>query len=648
MLNKTILALCLFSAHFAFADNWLIDKLERLDIKTNIPLVDLDLADGINTSLKYRYEVEPSYLGNYYTRVDRLQLNFDVNPTDYIDVDKHIGLRIKRDTEIAVVRQFPNQKEALVAPPTSLLIDRLPITAQRAIDRLEVGDLVSFRTELIFSVGASYAHTHGWLTAQLYSHYIIRGEFEVRVYRLANNRVRLQIFSTQRKYDQIGGRLSLKDGIDIFGVSVVDKYIKKLVGLTLLDLGVQFGSEKMFLMDYILKLDTPRIAKSYDSILSSSTELSHLIDLSMVNPTRSTSKILDTVTGQFADIDSVIQEELANGIETKDRTARRLFKGQNKNSFNGGHIKIGFDLLRLGNNTMFRDSHLSRITENGDREYYGFPSFTEITDFKLLFGLLGRKKGELSYNMVFREDAQQNPTEFLSLGGYLNYYDKVFEKYNQMQIRTLIQEHLPKSIYETISWGEWDNLKKRENARVVIDYYFHKSAFELLRHFSQREFETELRKYLNDLSGPLNVSESHRNISGEYCASEDLRERLRGILRRDKYTGDICYIAYHMYHAIQSHEDPYAAKRAFLGLKGNDLFKTIGIGFITSLLPQEALIDVFRFEMHWFAKDTKELSFVFGSKKERELYKLIMNIQYLMNDRSYDMRILDDALKGKN
>lgn len=649
MFRLVILLIVLFSTQFALSsENWVIDKVRRLDIKTNIPLVELDLADGIETSLRYRYLVEPSYLGNYYTRVDQMEFNLNVNPTDYIDVNEHIGMSMKRGTKLSVVRQFPSQKQALIAPPTSLLLSRLPTTAERAIDRLQVGDLVSFQTELTFSVGASYAKAHGWLTANLYAAYIVRGEFEVRVYRLPDNKVRMQIFSTGQKYKSIGGRLSLTEDIEIFGVSIVDKRIEKLVRTTFLDLGVSFGRQKLFLMDYVLKLDEPRVAKAYNDILSASTDIKHIIDFNIVHPNRNNEKILKHIASQFNELEKIAKDEHRRKVGPEKRLVRRIFKGNNINDFNGGHFRIGFNFLRFEAGSIFRDIHLSRDTEDGKKEYYGFPSFTETNESRLLFGLAGKFKGELSYNMLFRENEKQEPIEFLNLGGYFNYSDKVLDVRTQRRIRYAIREHLPLPVFNMINWGDWNQEITRKNARVYADYYFHKSAFQYLRPYSQKQLESLLRDYLDNLKTPLNVSESHRNVSGDYCATDETRERLRGIHRRDKYTGDICYISYHLYQAVQNHHDPQFARDAFLGLKGNELFRKVGIGLLSTLIPEEALIEVFRFEMHWMAKDTKPLTFKFGSKKERELYKLVISIQTLMNNRSYDMRILDDALKGRN
>ncbi|MDC0980237.1 hypothetical protein OAQ84_00730 [Bdellovibrionales bacterium] len=646
---KPLIYLLLFSfiAPTSYAENWVIDKIRRLDIKTNIPLVDLDQIDGLDLSLRGRYEVEPSYLGNYYSRLDRLRLKFDINPTDLLDLNERIGLSMARNSQITVVRQFPSQKEALIAPPTSLLLKRLPISAERAIERLKVGDLVSFQTELSFSVGPNWVTENGWASTSLYAAYVVRGEFEVRVYRLNNKRIRMQIFSTQQRYKTVGGKIKILDGVDVFGVTLSDNKIDKLIKLDLLDFNVSWGNHKLFLMDYVLKLDDPRIASAYDDIMSASTNLKYLIDLSIVNPNKKNRALLKHISSNFVQIEKVIQEEIENGVKQKDRVARRIFKGENDDNFNGGQFKIGLSFLRYGEKSIFRDIHLSQDLEDGSTNYYGFPSYTIDTDFRLLFGLLAKNKSILNYNMIFKENEKQELVEFLNVGGYFSYSDKIFDPYLQNLIRKSIREHLSESIYESIDWGEWNKKIVRKNARVYLEYYFHKSAFQYLRKYSQLDIETSIREFLNNLPTTINASETQRNISGTFCATDYLRERLRGIARRDRYTGDICHIAYHLFNAVQNHEEPKWAKQAFMALKRNELFRKIGIGFISSLIPPEDLKNVFRFEMNWFAKDTKTISFKYGSDQERDLYKIIFNIQSLIDNRSYDLRIFDDALKGK-
>lgn len=61
------------------------DEVAALDISASIKLLDIDLADGINVSSKYKYEVETSYQDQYFTRIDKWDVNAGINVGDIIN-----------------------------------------------------------------------------------------------------------------------------------------------------------------------------------------------------------------------------------------------------------------------------------------------------------------------------------------------------------------------------------------------------------------------------------------------------------------------------------------------------------------------------------------------------------------------------------
>lgn len=84
------------------------NRIASLDVRLGVDLLEGEVIEGVNAAVRYRYQVEPSYKGDYHLRMDRWIMQANVNPGDLLgDYDlSPIGLNLHKGAEILFVRSF--------------------------------------------------------------------------------------------------------------------------------------------------------------------------------------------------------------------------------------------------------------------------------------------------------------------------------------------------------------------------------------------------------------------------------------------------------------------------------------------------------------------------------------------------------------
>ncbi len=273
------------------------EEIADLDINFSADLADVDLVSGVNLAAKYRYEVEASYMDQYYTRVDKWDLKTGVNVGDIVDnfIEAPFSFSINRENSIIFVRQFPSKKEALKALPYSP--KKLPLSGKAALKNLEVGDFVSIPANLNVAVEARASTTMVApvvLNANAGVYWVISGEFIIQVFKVDETHVRLKLIS-RRGYDRgtsAGAGLSFK----LFGIRVLDKQIDRLFDRDLIQLGYAINPGSQFIVDYVFDLSNEDSEAAYDQILKTTLKFN---DLVVMNKLDAASELKDKLISSF-------------------------------------------------------------------------------------------------------------------------------------------------------------------------------------------------------------------------------------------------------------------------------------------------------------------------------------------------------------
>ena len=87
------------------------EEVADLDLNFDVDLLDVDLFEGVGISNAYRFEVEPSYLASFHTRVDKWEVKFDLRPGDLLKDVIDIPIYLNIDKNFSILSFFINFKK---------------------------------------------------------------------------------------------------------------------------------------------------------------------------------------------------------------------------------------------------------------------------------------------------------------------------------------------------------------------------------------------------------------------------------------------------------------------------------------------------------------------------------------------------------
>ena len=632
-----------------------VDEIADIDIRFNIKLFDLDLYEGVGIGSKYRYEVEPSYVDNYYTRVDTWRMNANVRPGDLLSDDSlPFGLNIEKGQEVHFVRQFKSKSRALKAIPYSF--KHFPYNSERIIDNLHPGDFVAIPAHLNLVIGKGIGTLSNVLTgavseyfglnAGLNASYLLSGKFQLHIFKMMDNRVRLRILAqrqqkiSMRADAQIG---FLGTGLDFFLISLVDKQIRKWTRVKLTEAGADKEFGRIFLADYVFNLNNSAAREALDGILASQFKLR---ETEIINPFNGKDKpISNKMIHDLSLIEELVQEDKADPIDS--RRINRLYRGESVYNRHTRNLRVGIKIIQYGRQFHRTENLISHVDENNKTNYYLYPTFTRNKEFEALFGIFKHSNMHTVYSL-FPSDREGVPSDFGEWGTTWEFRDKRFSGEDQEKIIKFVARNLPTSVLKKIPWGQWKDIKSRVNARMRFHTIFEKYAFDQISEYNLFELFQKFKEFKTSIptmpKPRTNRVKNHRNTA--------VRNFSDWYERHKKQIGEMLEGIY----LISRPEVP--AKERMKGLedllKNNEVFRLLGTGYLMSLLNEESQQKGTFVQFELYAKDTKAIRFQHGGQNNAHLRELLLYINNVLNNRNFDIRLhptdLDevDALRSSS
>lgn len=594
-------------------------EVADLEVKFNLDFFDIDLFQGISLSSRYRYEVEPSYEAEYFSRIDKWRLNANISVGDIIENSSPVYFNIKRDSEVIFVRQFKSKKDALKAVPYSF--NKLPVKAD-VVDKLEPGDFVSLPANLTVAFGATTNFGPAKIPGTAGLYYVAHGQFLVHIFKMKDNKVRLKIIAERGSSRGAGGKIEAD--VEFAGISIVDKAIERVFDLEFLDVGTSKGTGHQLIIDYVFDMNDQDARDAYDRVLNSSFKFK---DVSIFSKNITHGNMENSLVSTFEKA-----EELAsNDLEKETKRVERLFKGFNDFSFKRNRIKLSVILANFKKDNRYTQNNITFEDDHGQRDHFYYPTYTRNKQAKLRTWPFDFKEETETQLFGLAPTKSDGESDFYSDFG-LNYYrkDKSFNAEEQAKVHQILMDNLPISLYENINWEEWKEFDRKRNVRIFFQVIFKGNAFEEIKDMSADEVETKILAYLKErnrlYTGKLSgiFGGIWRRITNAFNINKREARKLSRKL-----------------HAIISNQDLKGAAKikALMELRDEPIFRQIGVGFLASLLDQSDLEDKVYYEIKLVATDVEPLELRYGQRAYSELYEQLLQIHAALNNRSYDMRI---------
>lgn len=636
-MRNTVFCLVILMASSAFAN---LDYLQPATIATRLRneiakqkiagdanLVNIDVFNGLSIAAKYHLQSEPSYVDGYYTRMDQYTFGADINPGDILSgLGVPLTFGIKRGTDIIFARQFHSQKDSLLALPYTFL--NFPLTAERAREKLAVGDFVAFQTNLnlVVSLGASFTPTP-IIQAGASVQYYISGQFMIHIFKMPNDHVRIKFIAIRGRGEGLGASAGVAGSLTVARIDVVNRLVNSAVhrwiNFTPISLSVDQNINDLFMLDYVFDLRDPKAAAIYDAIML---KKSRFKEAQTANPFASRNEIQKKLITDISDAEDLFQEDRSR--PPAERRIDRVFKGSNSSSGNSTRFKIGLNILHIENGTSFSQNKVLSYDKNDQPRYFLLDTYSADKTFKFFFDLFGDSTTTTS-NLLLNSTADWVPTDFVALTGARETRMKNVSRRDYRQVQEHVRSLIPSTEYSQIQWHDWDFSRgDLVNGYVKSEVLFQPEALQALPRMSTAEAYQLFANYVARFGSP--------NVQ-PYFGENDPEERNRSW--QEKFDGDFRYIG--RYFAIAFNPAYRAQDRyeSFLKLKKFPIWEERGIGFILSLLPPENLSRLITYNFVFSAKGAPTISYQFGNFAEEALYRNLLYIQSVINNRSFDLRL---------
>lgn len=602
------------------------DKVASLDVKVNVPIVDAEVFEGVNTALKYRYEFEPSYKGDYHLRMDRWTLNTDLNVGDMLKEQKDfkIGLSLKHGTEVLFVRAFKEKKDAITATPYPFW--NLPFNAEDITEKLEIGDFVSFTANMNLITSASTLPL-SVNPVTLWTHYIISGEFQVHLFRKSKDQAILKIIAVRKKETGLGWTAGLASGHKIFGLRVLDRRIEKWANITEI-FSASFTSSKsnLLMVDYTMDTRDQRVRDAYDGLITSLYEIN---TLGIASPFSGNDELSGRLLSDITAFETIYSTERLKA--NADRTVDRNFKGKNDIDLNSkSRFRFGALLFRFTRDVEYAENALTSIDPNEVPNYYRLHTFQRNNTVSWWFSYY-KAESISRASLLFDADQNLKIRDLKDIVFEWDYRDKEMEDDEFAMIQNAVKQAVPASVHGKMNWGDWNGKKDYENARFLYRMVLNPKALSSVKNMPVGNIFQLLATYIPTI--PMPTAES----IDPFRHDNDYMKMKTTVV--EKYQYDILNIAHWLAKVFDSTASNEERAAAFAELRFNNLFIEIGPGFLVSLLPGGDLQNYVYFNVSLTGDDMKPMNFEYGKLPDRKLYEAASYIRSVLDSRDTDIAI---------
>jgi hypothetical protein len=621
-----------FLTHSGFVE--FIDKqIEKQSVSADLGILDFQNPGGFSQSSKASAKSEPSYVNGYYTRMDEITLNTGINISKFLDTNQiPFGFNMSHNANILFARQFKSQWDSIKARPYNI-IENFPINADKAKNNLKTGDFVSFHSALNFVVSKGfYAYYNAGLSASASAYTLISGDFLINIYKISENKIRVKFIATTGDGSGLGVNGGYHCPLRAVGFELANRRIVDWVNFDL-NAGGSMGHSNVFLIDFIFNLDDPKAATAYTNLISSKAVFR---DVSILNPLQSDDTLAEKLLTDMSEVENLVKED--RSLPVSERRVDLVFEGANAADADSTSINFGFKLLHFSLGQNFIRNRISNVDRFDSKKKFLFDVFSKSHRYDALYDLVGGEE-IINSNLLLTAKDDWSPDQFYALSLSKEVRAVNFSKKDLQNLQTHVAAVLPKIQYEKIDWKNWQfPTGSLLNASFKHTIFFYREAINQMQTHDPKVLKDLLTKYL--VERPRVSCTPH--LRKNYGLSEDSDIFYTRNSWLSLFDDDIEAIAKSLAITFNPNESTLNRYNAFLKVKDFPLFIERGAGFLLSLLPQDNIQNLIGYELTLSAKDVEAVSFKLGEIDHENLYKSLLYIQSIINNRSFDLRLYAD------
>jgi len=631
----------------------ILDDSEDFQIGTTIA-IDIPITEGVNASLAYTYQIEPSYSGGYYSRIDRWKLKEDIRPGDIIQSlaksQLPVFLNITHGNEIVFIRHYKDRFVAATVLPYTPI--HLPLTATLARENLRPGDFVTIPTEMNVLIGAGLnvpLPTPAYITVKARGElsYLISGHFQLQIMKMADEKVKLKLIALRKK--ETKEMIGLDWNLSVFelpgikdlnlaypasfktGTPLIDENLQNILidspkrginnGInsmfeeTLINLSLIQSDGKLWEIDYIFDLKNGEAAEAYNNILNSTLSFKTLSSFNHFltdefGVKKDDHKIIVT---DLDSVEEIIQED-KNKIPSL-RRIERLFKGQNDFNTSAHSWKIGAILYRSSGRTTAHEDLISYFNLENEKNNVLYLSNSKNKSHGFIFDLLKEEQYWNNFVLFNVNDQKEFNNNGLSdLGFNYSMSDRMMTIREQMQFQKALKKNLPESIYKSIPWDKMlTQYSPQKNINVNFQILFDKQIINILTALSYEQIVKSLQQYNQESK-----------------------------LFTQKEIIDVASLIKECLKKMENEQEESKTKiKNIIKLQRQNIFTKYGPRLIFSLLDKNQINNYVYFRINWGSKSVAPIEYLFGTNPLSELFPIFQRMQFLIDQGQFNLNYIE-------
>lgn len=626
------------------------DRIASLDIKWKANLLDVEIIEGLRAAVDYRYNVEPSYDGEFHLRYDRATLPISVNVGQLFGkTSQYFGVTLGHATELLYVRPYKSKSKAIIAipfgydkVPTSVgdILERLPLSAENAIKSLAVGDFFSVSAHLNLVVGASSLPLSATTRGFVATHYLISGQFQIHLVKAEDQKLEIKIIALRKTDKAISAVAGFTNSHKVFGLSVVDRRIEKWLNLTEV-FQVSYGkmTSNLMMVNYMLDMKDQQVREAYDGIAGKLTELAKLETVKILDPRNSNNELTSMLISDITPFEEIYAKEKYR-IQSV-RTVDRRFKGKNDvDVADRSTFKFAPVIMKFTKDTEYFENVLTSSDTNEKLDYYRLHTFVR-TNAISWWGTLFKATSVSRASILFDSDKDAGVGQLRDIVFEWDYRDKSLTKSEMKMIKDGVKQALPESIHKTVNWGSFVDGAEFDNARFNYKMVLHPLALTSVANAGEGNIYGALLDYLKTIPEPS--SDPQELESAPDSGLNSYNPYVNKV--EEKYKSSLQSIAHYLAKVADPNSTMKQKADAFAELRFNNLFIEIGPGFLVSVLPPAELKKLVYFEIVMTADDVPPMpSFKFGLIQDRKVYDAANYIQAILTTDEFS--IITEMMKS--
>lgn len=585
-------------------------KLRLNDISVRIaPSVDMTILQNIDVGFQYTYQVQPAFVANLYTRVDRY------TPQTVFNIPK-VWTVVDPGAEIIYLREFPSEASALKARP-DFDPRRIPLTANNALN-MAPGEVVMLPVHLNLLVGPQGAWYQG--PAEFYGRLqaVMRAVFQVQALRLADKRVRLRLIATRDYGAEAEAGIYLR--LVPFAPNLVNKIFQGIYGKHVVSYEFDKGVRSLVMADYIFDLSNPDAYAAYNHLLSSDVMLT---DTRLVNPVVNASKLTNVFVSDLGGVDKIASDDEAKPLE--QRRIIQIFKGNSRGKDERGALNLAITrAFKFSRTTdLSQDNHITFIdSDNEEREFLAPTSMVD-KHLKVLFGIRSEEQTRKASIITPLASHDADPT---SMGDYVVSYevkDKHLGVSETQRVLANLHRNIAPNVIDKLNLAPVLTAQAYKNARIFAQVIFNERSFSLLQGLSQGELAAGINKHLRDVR-KAETGDADPDVDAWVSDRDHEVEKIAATL-------------------AESFNPALPVKeriRRFMDLQRGHFFRSVGTGCLMSMLPQDRLdqfVSVYiRVDAAAFPATIERH---YGTTDYAGVVKASEFIENLLNNGAFDLRL---------